>query len=1018
MHTCSECDKTYARAEHLRRHFCSVHQAGREASTSSRKHCCEYPGCGRAFTRSDALLRHRRGHERHSSEKNISKVDEQYGRAQSDLISPTSTSSMMMMSPPPLKRAARGDLNTSWPTRTESNVSPEEELQHRASQAYVSIHPQQNVESSILSNGTDQMGPWQTANNFRQQEVQQQSSQNLYSNLSIHPIPGLTLTSGDNFFTNETNTAGSITDQYFSALDWVFDGTTESSHTDTPGRLGTFPDGWQQTQANEEEMESSQLASYNNDDIFGGSNTTMDTTETLNLLNLANAALFVPQLDSKGTQTPDRVQAAVQRDDDGNAQESSWPQEFRPMRKKPPTIELSAFNLDYNVAEPKGSNLAHPSTTLILLEDMEEEDDKPSRWLVNGETRQSLLNYLTHSCRHPWSIYSFNPGPSPSFLNSSQLQKLVELYFARFHPHVPILHAATFDPATVPPILLLSVITIGLVFYPAEMGNHGRASPPTALSQLRRCTSILSVAFSELVRIGVMSAYEVDQRRFADISINQAWILQQMFGIGSGDKRLLKIAERNRGGIVTATRRLGLLFQSRESSPIERNVSNNQNEDDHVDHQKEWRVFIAKESRLRLGWFIYLHDQLFSCYLDIPPMMRHTEVNASMPCHTDLWNAENAKLWQQKRKRIRLSNAFASRKNLLSPLRQLLQPSDSPLQLNHLEAYILAVTLYSIRWDACKQRILFDGDDGQIGKTFSLDGAASRAMKRLADVASIPSKKHGFHSFVAPLAMDVQLLQLVADLHFVGPPIFFDKLRDAAGRSGISSNRRQEAIEWLHDWIGSSLDSQMMMRQMLLASAQIFVLVQASLNSTSKGAELTGMQSSVCTIGLFNSALCMWVYVQFARKKNHQTSLQGHDEFSQDGNIDLPRLSISSLSAACRSGTLNIIRGTESTRRLEGSNSQLDSDEMVDTAVLEAWIRGRYVSLQDEKVHDWPLPPTAVYVEGIGTLNDQDAKLPTANSNHGSHVLECFAKLLSRLDWGLAFSFRQILMHMARHATL
>lgn len=74
-------------------------------------------------------------------------------RAHSDLISPTSISSVTIS--PPFKRVAMDDTQiTAWPTRTEENVSPREALQHRTrneglSHAYVSIHTQQETELGI-----------------------------------------------------------------------------------------------------------------------------------------------------------------------------------------------------------------------------------------------------------------------------------------------------------------------------------------------------------------------------------------------------------------------------------------------------------------------------------------------------------------------------------------------------------------------------------------------------------------------------------------------------------------------------------------------------------------------------------------------------------------------------------------------------------------------------------------------------------------------------------------------------
>ncbi|KAI8871209.1 hypothetical protein GQ42DRAFT_114747, partial [Ramicandelaber brevisporus] len=52
---CPHCGQTFRRAEHERRHIAGKHE-------KDRPHVCEYPGCGRAFTRSDNMKQHMKMH--------------------------------------------------------------------------------------------------------------------------------------------------------------------------------------------------------------------------------------------------------------------------------------------------------------------------------------------------------------------------------------------------------------------------------------------------------------------------------------------------------------------------------------------------------------------------------------------------------------------------------------------------------------------------------------------------------------------------------------------------------------------------------------------------------------------------------------------------------------------------------------------------------------------------------------------------------------------------------------------
>ncbi|KAK3935897.1 putative transcription factor TDA9 [Diplogelasinospora grovesii] len=54
VHTCDMCNKTYTRAEHLRRH---------QQNHQTPQFQCTYPGCDRAFNRSDLLARHQQRHD-------------------------------------------------------------------------------------------------------------------------------------------------------------------------------------------------------------------------------------------------------------------------------------------------------------------------------------------------------------------------------------------------------------------------------------------------------------------------------------------------------------------------------------------------------------------------------------------------------------------------------------------------------------------------------------------------------------------------------------------------------------------------------------------------------------------------------------------------------------------------------------------------------------------------------------------------------------------------------------------
>ncbi|KAJ1028816.1 hypothetical protein NDA16_001981 [Ustilago loliicola] len=434
-----------------------------------------------------------------------------------------------------------------------------------------------------------------------------------------------------------------------------------------------------------------------------------DPFESLGLINLANTAIDQANGNGKSSRNG-------KNPDEGG----DWPRDFRPTRRQPPTLEISeyvlAVEMEVNNGAPdastdlKSTEVSQQGSRhipFVLIEESSDFSDtngrtphsynSASRLLesaadqssdpivsISETARQHLLEYLRHSCKHPWSVYSFN-GKADNFLTCPELEILISLYFCKVHPYTPILHLPTFDPDTASPVLLLIMATKGLVFYVSEMQARGARS--ASLAKLQKRAGILGPAFSELTRIGTMSAFEADQRGFLDISINQAWLLQQLFGIGSGNKRLYKLAERNRGGIMTAIRRMGLL----NMPSLRLDIADQPDFIDKKALERRWRAWVDHESQ------------------------------------------------------------------------------DVTLGENH----------------------VVDAASG----TVAVDAAAANALQGLFEAASSAThvltsskvSKRGRTSASPPnlaLSIDVQLLRLLSKMHFSGPPAFFDRLKDAAGRAG------------------------------------------------------------------------------------------------------------------------------------------------------------------------------------------------------------------------------------------
>ncbi|SOV06368.1 uncharacterized protein UDID_20055 [Ustilago sp. UG-2017a] len=199
---------------------------------------------------------------------------------------------------------------------------------------------------------------------------------------------------------------------------------------------------------------------------------------------------------------------------------------------------------------------------------------------------------------------------------------------------------------------------------------------------------------------------------------------------------------------MTAIRRMGLL-----NMPSLRLNAFDQSPDSINEEvlERKWRSWVDHESRMRLAWFVFLYDQIYGLYMEISPMVLYTEVTSPFPCDEQLWNARTAREWYSWLPTYQ--SQVMSKPSFIDVLRKLLDPprhEEIPLRLNRLEAHILAVNLYRIRWDASKRPVLFDmeafvhAEEVTLGKkqvvdaasgTVAIDSAAENALQELLEAA-------------------------------------------------------------------------------------------------------------------------------------------------------------------------------------------------------------------------------------------------------------------------------------------
>lgn len=582
--------------------------------------------------------------------------------------------------------------------------------------------------------------------------------------------------------------------------------------------------------------------------------------------------------------------AAEQRNNDGAAREEGgeWPQDYRPVSSSLPLFELTQLKLDGfsedvfsgGVNAPStssSSNTSGPSVTILDLANSSSLGSVvPPHCVVSQETRQRLLEFLRHSCKHPWSRYQLSADAS-QFLTVPQLQTLVHLFFERFDTHLPFLHKPTFRTDRIPSMLLLVIITIGLVFHSTAAGAGASSNG----------SNRLAVALSEVARISVVSAVESDLQGFMHMFVTQSWLLQQLFGLGCGDKKLFQLAERNRTGIATFVRRLGLLrirhssttgfsprTQSRSGYQTPANTAEAAAEKLSLDQR--WRSWIEIECRVRLGWAVYMYDQGYPMCFDLPPVLVYSEVASQLPCDEALWSASTAQEWEKIMGQLHASHPAPEQQDdeeggmeggattlsdrtsdFLNTLQSFLQNKSTAVRINKFGAVILATTFYRLMWDHSKQELLLGWSTSQpIEEGGSLGSRASASLSMLVNATGTGSLFQPSSSDA--MISDLTLIKMLSDLHFGFPPRLFDELKDAAGRFGFQTEGHREAHSWLGRFFANATHKGCIERG--VRSAVHIYQVSAAKVGASGGRNDQGLSH---VTAVFHSALLLWAYLSF-----------------------------------------------------------------------------------------------------------------------------------------------------------
>ncbi|UKZ48150.1 hypothetical protein TrVGV298_002386 [Trichoderma virens] len=337
------------------------------------------------------------------------------------------------------------------------------------------------------------------------------------------------------------------------------------------------------------------------------------------------------------------------------------------------------------------------------------------------------------------------PLPSVDFLNLC-----IQMYFTRFNPIFPIIHAPTFRPSAKSSLLLLSICSLGSLFL----------SSPFAIAQGQRIFERLNKAMMASNKWeNVLSSGKLEA-----VAMTQAGVIGQTYAMLSGRPKDLLLAQGLHGTVITWARRCGIF---RDLSKHEGCIT----PDDDV--RVKWTCWAKREEHNRVATALYIHDAEHSAIFKTEPLMRHAASKLPPLCSDSLWAASTAEEWEKL-----AGNATQTVGALQSPPSQHGHPPNLQLPMDSANHEKLSFRVYC-ELEGITASISEDRVAGTLADTLKQhELTLLRFHHRYIEHGS----NKGDDPFCVEILWHLAFMTLFADIN---------ELEIAAGREGYEQSRRQ-----------------------------------------------------------------------------------------------------------------------------------------------------------------------------------------------------------------------------------
>lgn len=186
--------------------------------------------------------------------------------------------------------------------------------------------------------------------------------------------------------------------------------------------------------------------------------------------------------------------------------------------------------------------------------------------------------------------------PSTSFLNLC-----TKMYFTRFNPVFPIIHAPTFRPMPENSLLLFSICSIGSLF----IGSASAVAQGTKIF--------------ETLNKSILASWEqlLGRSRTEAMAMTRASLIGQTWALTSGNPRHLVLAESFHGTVLALARQVGMFRVNRPKLSKQKLRSSGE------DLDILWREWKISEEMHRAAGALHIHDAELANIFHHEPLLRH-----------------------------------------------------------------------------------------------------------------------------------------------------------------------------------------------------------------------------------------------------------------------------------------------------------------------------------------------------------------------------------------------------------